>query len=102
MELARRELGLEIVERPVDRSELYVCDELFLTGTAVGIAPVTCVDHRVIGGGAIGVVARSLRQLYFDATHGHVPAYRKWLIPVYAGGRPVEQNTARVAERSLA
>ena len=49
MELAQRELGLEIVERPIDRSELYVCDELFLTGTAVGIAPVVRVDHRAGG-----------------------------------------------------
>ncbi len=46
MELAARELGLEMVERPIDRSELYICDELFLTGTAVGVAPVTRVDHR--------------------------------------------------------
>ena len=46
MELAQRELGLQVVERPIDRSELYMCDELFLTGTAVGIAPIVRVDHR--------------------------------------------------------
>ncbi|MGB9228503.1 MAG: branched-chain amino acid transaminase, partial [Terracidiphilus sp.] len=46
MALAQHEMGLEIVERPVDRSELYICDELFLTGTAVGLAPVVQVDHR--------------------------------------------------------
>lgn len=90
MELARRELGLEMVERPIDRSELYVCDELFLTGTAVGIAPVTRVDHRPVREGAVGAVARSLRKLYFDATHGHLPAYRKWLLPVYADVRDKE------------
>jgi branched-chain amino acid aminotransferase len=102
MELAAHELGLETVARPIARSELYVCDELFLTGTAVGVAPVVRVDHRPVANGAVGDVTRRLRQLYFDATHGNLPAYRKWLLPVYASGRPVEQNTARVAETSLA
>lgn len=102
IELAARELGLETVERPIARSELYVCDELFLTGTAVGLAPVVRVDHRPVANGSIGAVTRRLRQLYFDATHGNLPAYRKWLLPVYAGGRQAEQNAARVAETSLA
>jgi branched-chain amino acid aminotransferase len=102
MELARRELGLEIVERPIDRSELYVCDELFLTGTAVGMAPVTRVDHHPVADGAIGVVTRSLRQLYVDATHGLVPAYRKWLQPVYRRNPPLERNEALMKETSLA
>ena len=83
MELARLDLDTEVVERPIDRSELYVCDELFLTGTAVGIAPVVRVDHRTVADGAVGRVTRSLRQLYFMATRGHLPAYRKWLVPVY-------------------
>ncbi len=102
MELAGRELGLEIVERSIQRSELYVCDELFLTGTAVGVAPVVRVDHRSVADGAIGPVTRRLRQLYFDATRGHLPAYRKWLLPVYGGGREAEQNTAKVKEASMA
>ena len=54
MELARREMQLEVVERPVDRSELYVCDEVFFTGTAVEVAPVVRVDHRPVGTGAPG------------------------------------------------
>ena len=102
MELAAHELGIETVARPIARSELYVCDELFLTGTAVGVAPVVRVDHRPVANGAIGDVTRGLRQLCFDATHGNSPAYRKWLLPVYASGRPVDQSTARVAETSLA
>lgn len=81
MELARRELGLEIAERPIDRSELYLCEELFLTGTAVGIAPVVRVDHRLVHGGAIGDVTRSLRRLYFQAVRGHLAEYRTWLVP---------------------
>ena len=102
MELVRRELGLEIVERPIDRSELYVCDELFLTGTAVGVAPVTHVDHRPVGDGAIGAVTRGLRQLYMDAMHGRVPAYRKWLLPVYGKSPWTERDETRMKEASTA
>lgn len=83
MELARRELNLEVVERPIDRSELYLCDELFFTGTAVEIAPVVRVDHRSVGTAAIGPVTFALRRLYEDATRGRLAAYRKWLVPVY-------------------
>jgi branched-chain amino acid aminotransferase len=83
MELAHRELGIEVVERPIDRSELYVCDELFFTGTAVGIAPVTQVDHHMVKDGLFGVITRELRQVYFNATRGHLQAYWNWLTPVY-------------------
>lgn len=83
MELAARELGLQVVERSVDRSELYICDELFLTGTAVGIAPVVRVDHHPVRNGEIGSLTRRLLHLYFEATRGHLPAYRKWVQPVY-------------------
>jgi branched-chain amino acid aminotransferase len=83
MELAQRELGMPVVERPIDRSELYMCDELFFTGTAVGLAPVVRVDHRPVGAGTIGAVTRGLQQLYFDATRGHSSTYRNWLAPVY-------------------
>jgi len=83
MELARRELKLEVIERPIDRSELYICDELFFTGTAVEIGPVIRVDHRPVGSGLIGPVASDLRRLYVDATRSRLSAYRKWLVPVY-------------------
>ncbi|MFZ1939233.1 MAG: branched-chain amino acid transaminase [Terracidiphilus sp.] len=102
MALAQHEMGLEIVERPVDRSELYICDELFLTGTAVGLAPVVQVDHRPVASGAIGPVTRSLRQLYFLATHGRLPMYRKWLVPVYGEGHAPEHDAAHLAATSVA
>jgi len=101
MELAHRQLGLQIVERSIDRSELYICDELFLTGTAVGIAPIVRVDHRQIRDGAIGPVALLLNQAYIDATRGHLQAYRKWLVPVYRGQRP-ETDAVRPVETSVA
>ena len=83
MQLAQREMGLPMVERPIDRSELYVCDELFFTGTAVGIAPIVRVDHREVKEGKIGPVTHAMEQLYFDVTRGHMLAYWKWLKPVY-------------------
>jgi branched-chain amino acid aminotransferase len=83
MELARRELNMEVIERPVDRSELYVCDEVFFTGTAVEVAPVVEVDHRPVKSGAIGPVARQLRRLYYEATRGYLAHCQHWLRRVY-------------------
>jgi branched-chain amino acid aminotransferase len=84
MELARRELKIEVVERPVSRSELYVCDEVFFCGTAVEMAPVVGVDRRPVGSGEPGPVTTELRRLYQAATRGRLPAYdANWLVPVY-------------------
>ena len=95
MELAERELGVRVAERPIDRSELYLADELFFTGTAVGVAPVVRVDHRPVGDAAVGPIAGQLRHLYFEAAHGRLRNYRKWLVPVY---RP-EADSGRGANR---
>jgi branched-chain amino acid aminotransferase len=84
MELGQKELGLEVVERSIDRTELYMCEEIFFTGTAVEIAPIVQVDHRPVGKGEIGPVTDKLRRLYADATRGRMPAYREWLWPVYS------------------
>lgn len=83
MELAANELKLPVVERSIDRSELYVCDEVFFTGTAVEVTPVVAVDHRPVGAGMIGPVASQLRQLYRAAAHGQLANYRSWLYPVF-------------------
>ncbi len=83
MTLARQELNLEIVERTIDRTELYTCDEFFLCGTGAQIAPVTSVDHRPVGDGNVGPVASRLQQLYFDVVRGKVEKYREWCTPVY-------------------
>lgn len=84
MLLAREELGLRIVERPIDRSEVYICDELFLTGTAAQVTAVTRVDHRPVGAGRLGPVTEQLRRLYGDVVRGRMPKYRHWNEPVYA------------------
>jgi branched-chain amino acid aminotransferase len=94
MQLARREINMPIVERPIDRSELYVCDELFFTGTAVGVAPIVRVDHRAVKDGEIGAVTREMQRLYFEATRGHLQAYWNWLTPVYQSRMKHEQELA--------
>ena len=83
IEIAKRELDLKVVEREIDRTELYVADELFLCGTGAQISPVTEVDHHTIGNAVIGPVAGTISQVYFDAVRGRLPAYRHWLTPVY-------------------
>jgi branched-chain amino acid aminotransferase len=85
--LAQRELGMTVVERAIDRSELYGADEIFFTGTAVGIVPVGSVDHRQVGSGARGPVTRSLAEMYDRIVNGREPAYRGWLTPTYEAQR---------------
>ena len=102
MELAERELGMRVTERPIDRSELYIADELFLTGTAVGVAPVVRVDHRVVRDGAVGPIAEQLRHLYFEAAHGRLRNYRKWLVPVYRPEADSARGTSRLEEVNAA
>ena len=85
--LAKSELGIPVVERAVDRSELYASEEIFLTGSAAGIAFVNSVDHRRIGNGQIGPITRSLAELFERITYGREPKYRGWLTPTYAKRR---------------
>jgi len=83
MELLSKELGLEVVERCIDRSELYVADEILLCGTGAQISPVVEVDRRPVGDGQVGPVVTKLQKLYFDVVRGHSAKYRNWLTPVY-------------------
>ncbi|WP_448583735.1 branched-chain-amino-acid transaminase [Thermocrinis sp.] len=83
IKLAKNELMLEVEERPVARSELYVADEVFLTGTAAEITPVVEVDNRKINGGEVGPITRELQELYFKAVSGRIDRYKVWLTPVY-------------------
>jgi branched-chain amino acid aminotransferase len=83
LEIARRELHIPVVERTVDRTELYIADEVFLTGTAVEVAPVTRIDGREIGSGQVGPFTAQLRDFYRVAVRGGMPAYDAWLTPVF-------------------
>ena len=82
IQIARDELGLETVERPMDRTELFIADELFLVGTGAQISPVSEVDGRIIGDGQIGAVTGALQDLYFDIVRGGRSSYRHWCMSV--------------------
>jgi branched-chain amino acid aminotransferase len=84
MGLIRDELGLEVVERAIDRTELFACDELFLCGTGAQVSPVVEVDRRRVGDGRPGRQSQRLQEIYFRAVRGDDPRYREWLTPVYA------------------
>ncbi|MDD2695363.1 MAG: branched-chain amino acid transaminase [Anaerolineales bacterium] len=84
IELAQKELGIKVIERPVDRTEIYLSEELFMTGSAAQIVAITKVDHRPIGDGAMGPIAAQLRALFDDAVRGRLPQYRKWNMAVYS------------------
>ncbi|MFH1652160.1 MAG: branched-chain amino acid transaminase [Chloroflexota bacterium] len=81
--LAQQELGIEVVERQVDRSELYTADECFLTGTAAHLTPVAEIDQRKVGDGEIGKITASLQALYADVIRGDSDKYLGWGTPVY-------------------
>jgi branched-chain amino acid aminotransferase len=83
MGLIRDELGMEVVERSIDRTELYVCDELFLCGTGAQVSPVVEVDRRPVADGGVGEFTRELQDIYFGAVRGESPTYRDWTVPVY-------------------
>ena len=82
IQLARDELGIETIERSIDRSELYVADECFMTGTAAHVTAVTEVDRRPVGDGKPGDITRRLQQLYFDAIRGRNSKYAHWVTAV--------------------
>lgn len=82
LELARNELGLEVLERSIDRTEIGICDEFFLTGTAVQVAAVTRVDHRPIGNGRMGPITANIRRMFDDIARGRNPKYAQWNVPV--------------------
>ena len=83
IQLAKDELGVDTVERQIDRSELYVADELFLCGTGAQVAAVAEVDHRVIADGKVGPITGRLMKLYFDIVKGKSPKYAGWCTAVY-------------------
>ena len=82
MEMAR-EMAIPVIERSIDRSELYVADEVFLCGTGAQLSPVLEIDRRKVGSGGIGPLTAQLKDRYFDIVRGRVPEYRHWLTPIY-------------------
>lgn len=85
MTLADAEFGITIVERAIDRSELFTAEEVFISGSAAGLQFVRSIDHRIVGDGTQGPVAKKLSELYDKVVRGALPIYHGWLTPTYAG-----------------
>jgi len=83
IKLAKNELGIETIERQVDRSEVYTAEECFFTGTAAHVTPIAEVDHRKIGNGEIGEITDKLQKIYSDVIRGNHPKYLDWCTAVY-------------------
>jgi branched-chain amino acid aminotransferase len=83
MELAGKELGLTILERSIDRTEVYICEELFMTGTAAQVTAITQVDYRAVGDGKMGPITSQLRTLFDQTVRGNNPNFTEWNTPVY-------------------
>jgi branched-chain amino acid aminotransferase len=76
-------LGYKVKERSISRTELYIADEIFLTGTAAEIIAVTSIDHRTIGNGIEGSVTKSIREKYSEIVSANVEGFMSWLTPVW-------------------
>jgi branched-chain amino acid aminotransferase len=83
MDIAK-EFGIEIVERSIDRGELYSADEVFFTGTAAGVGYVESIDRRIVGDGTMGPITRKLGDFYERIVTGREPRYASWVTRAYA------------------
>jgi branched-chain amino acid aminotransferase len=90
IQLAREELGMEVVERSIDRTEVYLAEEAFFCGTGVQIAAIVKVDHRPIADGKMGPFVSKLRDLYFNIVRGMEPKFRPWNMPIYESPLPAK------------
>ena len=77
------DLGIEVIEREVDRTELYISDEAFYCGTGAQISPIVSIDNRNLGDGKVGSITKKLQNVYFDVVKGNNKKYEKWCTPVY-------------------
>lgn len=77
------DLGYQIVEREIPRTEIYFADEVFLTGTAAEISPVISIDGKKVGDGKVGKITENIRKVYSDITMGKNKKYSEWITPVY-------------------
>ena len=82
IELARNELGLQVLERSIDRTEVFIAEEIFMTGTAAQVVAVTKIDHRPVGRGGMGPITTKLRTLFDDVVRAKHPKYQQWNVEV--------------------
>ncbi len=99
MEFAKNELGLETQCRTIDRSELYIADELFFCGTGAQIAPIISVDKRPISDNKAGVITNQIKNIYLDICRGEMPTYKHWLTEVYDHKNTVDKKQIAVSKK---
>jgi branched-chain amino acid aminotransferase len=87
IEIARRDLELEVVERTLDRTEIYAADEAFWCGTGYEVIPIISCDRLAVGDGKPGAVTRQVQQRYFDVVYGRTADYAAWRLPIWGGQR---------------
>ena len=83
MTIAKDKFGMDTIERSIDKSELYMADELFFTGTGAQVSPIIEVDRHMVGDGAMGPITQKIQQAYFKAVRGDDHNYKDWLTAVY-------------------
>lgn len=88
IELFRKELRAEVVERDIDRTELYVADEAFFCGSGAEVLPIVGIDHYEVGNGKIGPLTRQIQEAYFRIAIDKSGPYARWLLPVYGNDDP--------------
>ena len=81
--LAAEQLGIETQERDIDRTELYICDEAFLCGSAMEITHITNIDGLAVGDGKLGKITQDLSNIYHQIITGQLSQYKEWLTPIY-------------------
>jgi branched-chain amino acid aminotransferase len=97
IQLFSEELGVSVIERDIDRTEVYVADEAFFCGSGHEVQPIIGVDHYPVGDGKVGPLTRKMQKLNFDIAEGRVAKYLKWLTPVYERGGKVK-SAKKIAE----
>ncbi len=83
IKIAREMLGIEVVERDIDRTELYICDEAFLCGSAMEITHITNIDGYIVADGQLGKITQQLSESYYQILIGNIRQYKNWLTPIY-------------------
>ena len=90
------DLGFEVVERDLARAELYLADEVFVSGTAAELTPLREIDDHAVGDGTPGEITRAVQSAFEDALHGRAERYREWLDPVpVAAADPADMDVSR-------
>lgn len=78
-----KDKGYPVIERTIDRTELYTCEEAFLCGSAMEITPVLSIDKYIIGDGSTGKITKELHLTYLDIARGKLKQYENWVTPIY-------------------